>query len=1206
MKIEGDKKSVSKKVQPNKTVLKFNSEDTGELDALNNFIKNFKFEKMLFKNYDEYLTIINFLSLRNNHPNKKYYNNELDYLYELKNSNPKKNEKNINKMKEVGKIFTENITHFDSKPPSDKNILFSFNNLKLEGINNFYSILVNNCVSSGKWCYEVTLLTNGLMQIGFCQINTIFTAHGGVGDDISSYAYDGYRKSKWNGNQKDYGKFWDMGDIIGVCIDMDGKSIEYFLNGESLGSAFYNIKKGENVAFFPAVSLRRGESCLFNFGQLPFQYKYKGYQSFDKSLSQINCINKNVNDLLTVWKENILPLFTSDKISVYQNLLLSNDIFKFVSQNLEDLYIFHEVLVPFLIDLVKTLKNEKVIDKVINNIIILMLNNFKDEIKKDKGYYIFEHLSLEINQRALRMGNIKESIINTFLIDFECVVKVFKSCLKCDLMTNILFQKGTLDVLKNVFNCNFFHMGNLIEYLYKKYDKILFTSNAPLNNIIKELTKNVITPNEKYSKKINECISKNFSDLIYLFLTDKRKLYEGKILKDKFNELIRNGYSLQEGNEIVLNILGLGNKLTKQEPIFIRNIFMNLIYMFNENFLNIDFEKITTYPWFYRMNKNDIYYDEVGIGGTISHVTEEYLNLIPEEMKIKNDDFCFDYFHKLMHMYIDIFLNSTLKKFDEFYSKSKTSPISSYFSDIREQGSTKFNNVIKRYFYVFPLVIQNTLYKFAFFVLKFLMYLTKKNKYIIYFIPSNIAEIPFSVFKLLMNLKYFTSNDVSIRLDENKFSKHFKDDDFVLNLIEFYLILFADYKIANPELKESYLNKVNFLLEKQIIEEYFDDDKSIFENLMIGLLKDIQTEALSQSASRIFLKIITPICFGYKFFTKNPKINKKRYIFNEAKNNQIKKDDKYIFSDDIILTKLKEYFNNNMKQLDHFLKDFNCILNNIMTNFSVSLSDIIEIKVSKLKIDDKNNDIAIMGIPTHRGLCQGLSTNYYSLSQILKVYEIIFLIFPDVFLDTEDMNYINMVNAFKILFTRIFNKIYTCYLREIQDFIAENIKAKVLNEKYRMDLYQIGLSMVGIFLNIYKLKGKNEKFEKFCEYLVNKYDLDLKELLDYMDIVKKELSNLKNSNSIEIIKIIETQFKECIDYIMSLKKEDPMIEEFSKCINDANLCILCFENNIDTKLEPCGHTCCHICYKKYKETHRNCVCFICNQEIKSTKKIKPE
>ena len=98
------------------------------------------------------------------------------------------------------------------------------------------------------------------------------------------------------------------------------------------------------------------------------------------------------------------------------------------------------------------------------------------------------------------------------------------------------------------------------------------------------------------------------------------------------------------------------------------------------------------------------------------------------------------------------------------------------------------------------------------------------------------------------------------------------------NIVEFYLTLFADERIANPELKESLLRKVNFLLEKQIIEEYFDDNEQIFESLIKGLLKDIKGDILSHSASKILLKLISPICFGYKVFSKASKIEKKLHL----------------------------------------------------------------------------------------------------------------------------------------------------------------------------------------------------------------------------------------------------------------------------------------------------------------------------------------
>ena len=60
-----------------------------------------------------------------------------------------------------------------------------------------------------------------------------------------------------------YGRYWECGDVIGVCIDMDKRTIEFYLNGESLGIAFSNISKGDNVAYFPALSIYTKESCIF-------------------------------------------------------------------------------------------------------------------------------------------------------------------------------------------------------------------------------------------------------------------------------------------------------------------------------------------------------------------------------------------------------------------------------------------------------------------------------------------------------------------------------------------------------------------------------------------------------------------------------------------------------------------------------------------------------------------------------------------------------------------------------------------------------------------------------------------------------------------------------------------------------------------------------------------------------------------------------
>lgn len=70
--------------------------------------------------------------------------------------------------------------------------------LDIESTSNFSSIRANTAVFSGKYYYEIKLLSSGLMQFGWCTLATPFMMDNGVGDDETSYAYDGFRIMKWN------------------------------------------------------------------------------------------------------------------------------------------------------------------------------------------------------------------------------------------------------------------------------------------------------------------------------------------------------------------------------------------------------------------------------------------------------------------------------------------------------------------------------------------------------------------------------------------------------------------------------------------------------------------------------------------------------------------------------------------------------------------------------------------------------------------------------------------------------------------------------------------------------------------------------------------------------------------------------------------------------------------------------------------------
>jgi Kip1 ubiquitination-promoting complex protein 1 len=160
----------------------------------------------------------------------------------------------IDRCKKVGRLGPKEVK-LDSKNAYGEFILADKQGLDVEAVGSFVSIRANTAVFSGRYYYEVMLKTDGLMQIGWSTIQTPFNSQRGVGDDLTSYAYDGFRIKKWNRDNLAYGEAWSVGDIIGTLIDFDRKVIQFWRNHKSLGKAFTGIKTGPNCVYFPAISL---------------------------------------------------------------------------------------------------------------------------------------------------------------------------------------------------------------------------------------------------------------------------------------------------------------------------------------------------------------------------------------------------------------------------------------------------------------------------------------------------------------------------------------------------------------------------------------------------------------------------------------------------------------------------------------------------------------------------------------------------------------------------------------------------------------------------------------------------------------------------------------------------------------------------------------------------------------------------------------
>eukprot|EP00939_MAST-03C_sp_MAST-3C-sp1_P003796 g3796.t1 len=148
---------------------------------------------------------------------------------------------------------------------------------QITGESNFPTVRLNDvsvALGTGEWYYEATLLSDGLMQIGWC--DSYFrgdSARGqGVGDNRHSWAFDGFRCKKWNGASDPYGERWRCGDVIGCFVRMnaDQCEIRFYRNGSDMGVAF--TARDITGSLYPAVSMNMGQSIHFNFGTEPFQY----------------------------------------------------------------------------------------------------------------------------------------------------------------------------------------------------------------------------------------------------------------------------------------------------------------------------------------------------------------------------------------------------------------------------------------------------------------------------------------------------------------------------------------------------------------------------------------------------------------------------------------------------------------------------------------------------------------------------------------------------------------------------------------------------------------------------------------------------------------------------------------------------------------------------------------------------------------------
>ncbi|CAF0893249.1 unnamed protein product [Adineta ricciae] len=193
----------------------------------------------------------------------------------------------------------------------------------------FESVRCTYHVNSSVWYYEVLIITDGVMQIGWATKQSRFMNHEGygIGDDHYSIAYDGCRNLIWFGAKSipHANPAWKPGDIVGCLIDFDRREVIFSLNGRCL-DPFRKLFSSSSSAhstdgYFAAASFMSYQHCRFNFGSTPFRYPPTTAKSF-KTFNEYGRLSDNDKLILPRYKK--LQLLREIKINEQDCMLCAD------------------------------------------------------------------------------------------------------------------------------------------------------------------------------------------------------------------------------------------------------------------------------------------------------------------------------------------------------------------------------------------------------------------------------------------------------------------------------------------------------------------------------------------------------------------------------------------------------------------------------------------------------------------------------------------------------------------------------------------------------------------------------------------------------------------------------------------------------------------------------------------------------------------
>lgn len=661
------------------------------------------------------------------------------------------------------------------------------------------------------------------------------------------------------------------------------------------------------------------------------------------------------------------------------------------------------------------------------------------------------------------------------VLSFESVLIIWReeSNYTNDIKNILKFSNLKLKTDFELFVKNKFTVRECLEFTYKKivdnYNN--YESISKINN---------------YTEKIN----KTFEIIMLMLLKDERKIEPTPKMKEKPNDQINTNFPLMKqmivetlntvynyrtGIEEFGGLFGVSstNNCTIQDLENLASSFMFPLinYMINKNVLT--FENINIEPWIKRIEPKTWFYNEIGIGGTISHVIKEFGAKVDSNKTLKNEecDFNSEIHHRVMKLSYTL-IGELYRNYSDINLKFGNADVQ--LLNIREHGSESLYNIIRPLYGVFNLKNQQLLYAYSFFILDMFSKFKNEQREVIYFIPKFVMDIPLLCFNLLRLLNSPVLRENSISKEITTRLSILQSNDYLLRVLVFYTDIISDERINNPEIIESMLKSINSFVTHSNTYELYIKNKNLLRSLITGVIRFLNNETLNGLASKILFYIIMPAC----------------------RDSDFKKEIK-----ESVANAIKDCFSEQKEFYHLFLDAYSQMLNKSLTGYTLYLEDLVK---QSAKITSYGSDP--LQIKTYFKIWE---TSVKTFNENLMLYQAIISTSPEV-LDVKSLTFSRMNFLLGSLTTRVI----------AQPYLNDGIK--YCKDYYSNQMNNLLMNIITIFdclikrleQEISKLEGENKVLfeESFLEGCA-KQDVNytaIKEVIDHLSTIFEYETKLKD------------------------------------------------------------------------------------------------